>query len=115
MVVLARLDGMSDAVHVPPWLTIGIALLVISFGLYRIRLALKRADPDPEKKPLLGGGFYKMNSRTHLLVGVVYLLLGAALIATSFGWSPMGSSSPAPASDTPAPKGSVIIAPGSSK
>jgi hypothetical protein len=103
-------------VHVPAWLTIGVALLVIAFGLYRIRLALSSkngpADPDPEKKPLLGGGFYKMNSRTHLLVGVVYLLLGAALIATSFGWSPMGSSS---APDKPAPKGSVIIAPGSAK
>ena len=98
--------------HVPPWLTIGIALLVISFGLYRIRLALKPADPDPEKKPLLGGGFYKMNGRTHLLVGVVYLLLGGALIATSFGWNPMGSSS---APDPVAPKGSVIIAPGSAK
>jgi hypothetical protein len=100
-------------VHVPPWLTIGVALLVIAFGLYRLRLALKPADPDPTKKPLLGGGFYKMNSRTHLLVGVVYLLLGAALIATSFGWNPMGSSTPAPSRD--APKGSVIIAPGSAK
>ena len=99
--------------HVPPWLTIGVALLVIAFGLYRLRLALKPADPDPTKKPLLGGGFYKMNSRTHLLVGVVYLLLGAALIATSFGWNPMGSSTPAPSRD--APKGSVIISPGSAK
>jgi hypothetical protein len=100
-------------VHVPPWLTIGVALLVISFGLYRIRLALKRAAPDPEKKPLLGGGFYKMNGRTHLLVGLVYLLLGGALIATSFGWNPLGSS--AAPSDQPAPKGSVIVAPGSAK
>ncbi|HEX4452625.1 MAG TPA: hypothetical protein VH143_17225 [Kofleriaceae bacterium] len=97
--------------HVPPWLTIGIAVLVIAFGLYRIRLAFKRSDPDPDKKPLLRGGFYRMNSRTHLLVGVVYLLLGAALIATWFGWSPLGSSAPEPSPSTP--KGSVIIAPGS--
>ena len=104
---------MSLAVHVPPWLTIVVAILVIVFGLYRIRLALKPADPDATKKPLMGGGFYKMGGRTHLLVGVVYLLLGAALIATSFGWNPLGSSSPAP---EPTPiKGGVRVAPGSAQ
>jgi hypothetical protein len=96
-------------------LTIGIALLVIAFGLYRLRLAFKPADPDPSKKPLLGGGFYKMNGRTHLLVGIVYLLLGGALIATSFGWNPLGSSSSSAPDTKPAPKGSVIVAPGSAK
>ena len=34
-------------------------------------------------------------------------------VATSFGWNPMGSSTPAPSRD--APRGSVIIAPGSAK
>ena len=32
-----------------------------------------------------------MSPRTHLVIGVVYLLLGGALIATSFGWNPFGS------------------------
>jgi hypothetical protein len=108
---------MSEAVHVPAWLTIGIALLVIVFGLYRIRLAASSkngpADPDPEKRPLMGGGFYKMSTRTHLLVGVVYLLLGAALIATSFGWNPLAGLTGSPDAPAPAPKGSVMIAPGS--
>jgi hypothetical protein len=104
---------MSGAVHVPPWLTIGVALLVIAFGLYRLRLALKPADPDPVKRPLLGGGFYKMGARTHLLVGVVYLLLGGALIATSFGWNPFGSHAAAPAPSSPPIKGGVEVSPGS--
>jgi len=34
------------------------------------------------------GGFYSMSKRTHVLVGIVYLLLGAGLMATSFGWNP---------------------------
>ncbi len=32
-----------------------------------------------------------MGKRTHLFVGIIYLLLGAALIATSFGWNPLGN------------------------
>jgi hypothetical protein len=35
-----------------------------------------------------------MGKRTHLLVGIVYILLGAGLIATSFGWNPFGGSAP---------------------
>ena len=62
---------------------------------------------------VVDGARVGLEQLTHLLVGVVYLLLGAALIATSFGWNPMGSSTPAPSRD--APKGSVIIAPGSAK
>ena len=76
--------------RVPVWLTLGVAVLVIVFGSFRIRLALKKAAPDDGGARLMGGGFYKMSSRTHLLIGVVYLLLGGALIATSFGWHPFG-------------------------
>ena len=36
-------------------------------------------------------GLYAMSKRTHLLIGVVYLLLGGALVATSFGWNPFGN------------------------
>ena len=35
-------------------------------------------------------GLYAMGRRTHVLIGVVYLLLGGALVATSFGWNPFG-------------------------
>jgi hypothetical protein len=79
-------------VRVPVWLTLGIAVLVIVFGAYRIKLALRKPDPDAGETPVMGRGFYRMSSRTHLLIGVIYLLLGGALIATSFGWNPFGSS-----------------------
>jgi hypothetical protein len=79
-------------VRVPIWVTLGVAAIVIVFGLYRIRLATRKPPSEDEagKGSVMGGGFYKMSPRTHLLVGVVYLLLGGALIATSFGWSPFG-------------------------
>ncbi len=88
-------------VRVPVWVTLGVALLVIIFGSYRIWLAMR---PEPAKQPdeeapqrpvpsrsLFAGGFYRMGKRTHLFVGIIYLLLGGALIATSFGWNPLGN------------------------
>jgi hypothetical protein len=96
-------------VHVPPWVTLASAVFVFGFGLYRIRLALKPAEPDAAKKPLMRGGLYQMRSRTHLLVGIVYLLLGAALVAAYLGWNPLGgSSAPAPAAPI---KGGVQVSP----
>lgn len=76
--------------RVPVWLTLGVALLVGAFGLYRIWLAVRpesaidRDDDRPKR------GIYAMRKRTHLLIGVVYLLLGGALAATSFGFNPFG-------------------------
>jgi hypothetical protein len=81
---------MPGGVRVPVWVTLGVALLVIVFGSFRIRLALKKPDPDGGAR-LMGGGFYRMSPRTHLLIGIVYLLLGAGLIATSFGFNPFGN------------------------
>jgi hypothetical protein len=78
-------------VRIPVWLTLGIAALVIIFGLYRIKLALTRSADD-EAKAKAKGGLYSMSKRTHLFVGAIYLLLGAGLIATSFGFNPFGSS-----------------------
>jgi hypothetical protein len=84
--------------RVPVWLTLGIAGLVVIFGVYRLRLAM-RADTasDQPKK-----GLYAMGKRTHLLIGIVYLLLGGALVATSFGWNPFaGEKSSPPAHPNP--------------
>jgi hypothetical protein len=78
-------------VRVPVWLTFGIAILVLVFGVYRIRLALRKPQADGTDAPTMGRGFYRMSSKTHLLIGVVYILLGGALIATTFGWNPIGN------------------------
>ena len=91
----------ASRVHVPQWLTLTVAAMVILFGAYRISLALKKPTAeDKERRSLMGGGFYRMSPRAHIAVGIIYLALGGALIATSFGWSPFGSS----ASSEPAPK-----------
>jgi hypothetical protein len=100
-------------VRVPVWLTLGVAVLVIGFGLFRIRLAFKKPDPQGDAAKLMGGGLYRMNPRTHLLIGVIYLLLGGALIATSFGWNPMGNvfgpSTTAPSKDKAPTKSGIPV------
>lgn len=77
--------------RIPVWLTLVIAALVIIFGVYRIHMALTRT-PEQQAKAKERGGLYAMGKRTHLLVGIVYLLLGAGLTATAFGWNPFGKS-----------------------
>jgi len=74
--------------RVPVWLTLGVALLVCVFGAYRIRLAFRSDEEDQRARARKG--LYAMGRRTHFLIGFVYLLLGGALIATSFGWNPFG-------------------------
>ncbi len=91
------------AVRVPFWIPLAFAVLVIAFGLYRIRLATKKEPAPAEgdvKRSVMGGGFYKMSPRTHLLIGIIYLMLGGALIATAFGWNPFGNAL-GPSTETP--------------
>jgi len=99
-------------VRIPVWLTLGVAALVTVFGAYRLFLAFRRTDEN-EAKSKPRSGFYRMSKRTHLLVGIVYLLLGAGLVATSFGWNPFGSSigpsTEAPSKDKAPTKTSVPI------
>jgi hypothetical protein len=108
-------------VRVPQWLTLAIAVVVIGFGAYRIWLSFRpAAAPAPDKpsrtpsRSLFAGGLYRMGGRTHLFVGIIYLLLGGALIATSFGWNPLGDTfgppTETPSKDNaPAKAGSVPI------
>jgi hypothetical protein len=72
--------------RIPVWLTIVVAIFVTGFGLFRLYLAFKKtpADAPPRR------GLYGLGSRTHLLTGIIYLLLGGALIATTLGWNPFG-------------------------
>jgi hypothetical protein len=94
--------------RIPVWLTLAIAVLVIGFGSYRVYLAF-RADTSEQPRR----GLYAMGKRTHLLIGVMYLLLGGALIATSFGWQPFGAmvgiGTEEPAEDTAPTEGAVPI------
>jgi hypothetical protein len=84
--------------HVPVWLTLGVALLVCAFGAYRIRIAFRSDEEDERARARKG--LYAMGRRTHFLIGVIYLLLGGALVATSFGWNPLGGLI-APGDDAP--------------
>jgi hypothetical protein len=75
--------------RLPVWLTLGVALLVCVFGAYRIRIAFRSDEEDQRARERKG--LYAMGRRTHFLIGIIYLLLGAGLIATTFGWNPLGS------------------------
>jgi hypothetical protein len=97
--------------HIPIWLTLGVAALVIIFGVYRIRIAMRTDEQDSRARPRRG--LYAMGRRTHLLVGIVYLLLGAGLLATAFGWNPFGGlygpSTEKPTKDTAPTKGGIPV------
>ena len=69
--------------RLPPWVPAVVGVLVIVFGLYRVRLAF-RAEAEDERARRRGG-LYAFQRRTHLLFGVAYLLMGALLIASAFG------------------------------
>jgi len=66
-----------------------VAIMVIVFGIHRIRLSFRSAAA--EDAALQRKGLYAMGRRKHRFVGLLYVLLGAALIATTFGWNPMGN------------------------
>jgi hypothetical protein len=85
--------------RIPVWLTIGIAILVIVFGIHRIRLSM-RSDAE-EERATQRKGLYAMSRRKHRIIGALYVLLGGALVATSLGWNPFGNLF-GPATETPA-------------
>ena len=72
------------SVSLPPWIPFVIGTLVVLFGAYRMRLAFRSREDDERARAR--GGLYGMHKRTHFLVAVVYLLMGAALIASAFGF-----------------------------
>ncbi len=74
--------------RIPAWLTLAVAILVILFGAHRIRLSFR--SEEEEDRARQRKGLYGMGRRTHRIIGVVYLLLGAALIGATFGWNPFG-------------------------
>ena len=74
--------------RIPVWLTLAVAILVIVFGIHRLRLSFRSQEAEDQARQRKG--LYGMGRSTHRLIGIVYLLLGAALVATTFGWSPFG-------------------------
>ena len=97
--------------RIPQWLSILIAALVILFGAYRLWLAV--SGPSDDERAKARRGLMAMSRRQHGLVGVLYLLVGGALLATSFGFNPFGGDKPAPtAPGAPARNpGAIQVAP----
>jgi hypothetical protein len=77
---------------VPRWLLFLVAAWVMAFGVYRLRVATAKrerdADADPDRPNFSRKGLYARSPRSHILFGVLYLLLGGALVAMGFGWKP---------------------------
>lgn len=69
--------------NLPPWVAIAVGALVIFFGVYRIRLGLRSRGEDEAARKR--GGLYGMPRRTHLLIGVVYVLMGLWLVLAALG------------------------------
>ena len=79
------------AVALPAWIFFLVAVWVIAFGVFRIVVAVRRqklAAKDPERPNFMKRGLYSLSPRTHILFGVVYILLGGCLVAMGFGWQP---------------------------
>lgn len=84
--------------RIPVWLTVAVAILVIGFGIYRLRISFRSDAEDQQARGRRG--LHAMSRGKHRFVGVLYLLLGIALVGVSLGWNPMGNLF-APATDTP--------------
>lgn len=82
-----RICYIAGVLRIPMWLTLGVAGLVIVFGLYRVSLAFRGAEAEARARQRKG--MFALAGRTHFLIGVIYLLLGGALVATTFGWNPL--------------------------
>lgn len=97
--------------HVPQWLALLIAGAVILFGCFRIYLAV--AGPSDDERAKHRRGMYAMSRRQHGLVGVLFLLVAGALVATAFGWSPFAPTpvkvSPGKAPAEPAKRDRTLI------
>jgi hypothetical protein len=74
--------------RLPPWVVLFVAALVLGFGVYRIRMYFRTDEEDDRARA--AGGLYGLGRRTHLLFGIVYLLLAAFLILSALGVKILG-------------------------
>lgn len=72
---------------IPVWVTLTVGIAALLYGAYRIRWSFRPRDESDTARPRRG--MAAMSATMHRFVGIVYALLGAALIAASFGWSPI--------------------------
>ena len=68
----------------PSWVTFLVAAMVMSFGGYRIWIAMR--GEEAEERARQKRGLYSLPRRTHFLFGVLYLILGGFLIAAGLGF-----------------------------
>lgn len=80
-------------VKVPFWLTLAVALAVACWGGYRIALATR--SQAAQQAAQARGGLFGQSRRRHALLGAIYLILAAMLVASSLGWSPLTTLFPA--------------------
>ena len=69
---------------IPAWLTFLVAAMVTIFGVYRLSLGFRSREQEERAKAR--GGLYGMPRRTHILFGVLYLIMGGLLIGSAMGW-----------------------------
>jgi hypothetical protein len=69
--------------RLPAWLVIAVGAIVVVFGVFRLRLALRSAKEQEEAKQK--GGLFSYPRRTHGLFGIVYILMGFLLIIGALG------------------------------
>jgi len=75
--------------RIPVWLSLLIASAVILFASYRLWLAF--GGPSDEERQKHRRGMLAMPRRHHGAIGLIFLLVAGALVATSLGWNPFGN------------------------
>ena len=69
------------------WIPFLVAACVIAFGILRLRIAFRKDEPEDSKRPnYRKGGYYAGSKRSHMLFGILYLVLGACCVAMGFGY-----------------------------
>ena len=69
--------------RIPAWIFAAVGVMVILFGAWRIRLSFRSDDEDATAKKR--GGLFGVGRRSHLLSGIIYILLGVYLVLGAFG------------------------------
>jgi hypothetical protein len=70
-------------IRLPVWVVLAVAALVLGFGVVRIRLFFRSDEEDQRARA--AGGLYGLGRRTHLLFGIVYILMATYLILGACG------------------------------